>query len=167
MANYDSAKKDINKSGTGYYIDPASSSMSCDKLKAGIDFLTPQIALWNDRYNQGNSKEKANISVILQVQNQKLNDYVALYRACGGTGTIPTTSTGGILPSNPLSTAINPLLGNGNMQIPATGQTTGAGLVNSALGTTLAPATGKMPSWIWWAIGGVAVVGIVIAVAKK
>ena len=76
MANYESAWSNINNAGVSeYYVTPYEAWFSCDIINQNIDTLKKQIATWNERYASGNSKEKNNITKILDVQNGKLQAY--------------------------------------------------------------------------------------------
>ncbi len=79
MANYEASLAHINDAATSeYYVPPAGDAMSLETLQKNQQTLIAQIKLWNDRYNSGNSTERANITKILAIQNKKLSGYNTL-----------------------------------------------------------------------------------------
>ena len=75
MANYAAALRDLENPVSEDYRPYPTSDMQVSFLQTNKRFLETRIQIWNDRYNVGNSKEKANIEKIVSELNKKVAAY--------------------------------------------------------------------------------------------
>ena len=82
VGEYEAALREIANPISEDYISDPNSTMSCDELVVGINYITSRVQLWTTRLNSlqyktfsGDRETAANISKILQVLNVKLQLY--------------------------------------------------------------------------------------------
>lgn len=95
--NYSSALADILNPSSGYYVADAEPGMGCDLLQMNYKLLVEQLQMWNDRFNSGNDKERANIEQIIGIQQAKAESYEMFLGNCSAPPIHPTpiyTNTG-------------------------------------------------------------------------
>jgi hypothetical protein len=121
IGEYEAALREINNPISEDYIINPDSTMSCDQLVYGINFLTARIQLWTNRLNSltyklfsGDKTTAQNISSILQVENQRLQ----LYQQAHQIKCLNVQPVEVLAPVDPVVEQIQSNGGSGSMVLP-------------------------------------------------
>ncbi len=121
IGEYEAALRDIANPLSEDYRPNPDSTMSCDMLTEGINYLTSRIQLWTTRLNSlryrlfsGDRETAENISQILSVLNQRLQLYQQAHQIKCLNVSTPTI----IAPSEILPEQIQSNGGSGSLLLP-------------------------------------------------
>lgn len=161
MSYYAAALRDIDNPISEDYKPYPNDTMQVEFLQINKQFLLDRIAVWNQRYSVGNSKEQANITKIIAELNKKVSAYDAAIAQKAFTQSVDETNSAGLINSTPSSSGT---ISGDSSSGTVSGMTTPTTAAGSASASTK-PASKK----IWWiaAILAAVVITTTVIIVKR